>query len=140
MTSGDHKQANNGDPSYAQPSGGPYARNPFPAGNFPAEADIRSVVQTFTDDWNRSDVTAIRSLWCSGSAPDATILGKQIGWYGQIHTSVSSIGGAGDEASAAVAVTTSSHGGEREDWWFLNEGGHWKPCKSSFIWTQDYGH
>ncbi|WP_156675756.1 hypothetical protein [Mycobacterium sp. E183] len=139
MTSSDHHQGNNADSSLSQPSGGPYARRPFPAGNFPAEADISSVVQTFTDNWNRSDVTAIRSLWCSGRAPDATILSKQIGWYGRIQTSVSRIGGAGDEASAAVVVTT-SHGGETEDWWFVNEGGHWKPCKSSFIWTQDNGH
>jgi hypothetical protein len=118
---------------------GPSAHRPFPAGNFTSEGDIRSVVQAFTDDWNRSDVTAIRSLWCSGSVPDATILSKQIGWYGHIETSVKDIGRSGDKASAQITVTT-SHGGEVEPWFFVNEGGSWKPCSVSFIWTQSYGH
>ena len=104
-----------------------------------SECDIRSVVSAFTDDWNKADVTAIRSLWCSGTAPDATILGKQIGWYGHIETSVRDVGGSGDEASAEITVAT-SHGGEKEPWWFVNEGGRWKPCKVSFIWTNDHGH
>ncbi len=104
-----------------------------------SERDIRSVVSAFTDDWNKADVTAIRSLWCSGTAPDATILGKQIGWYGHIETSVRDVGGSGDEASAEITVAT-SHGGEKEPWWFVNEGGRWKPCKVSFIWTNDHGH
>jgi hypothetical protein len=118
---------------------GPSAHRPFPPGNFSSEGDIRSVMQAFTDDWNRSDVTAIGSLWCSGSVPDATILTKQIGWYGHIETSVKDIGRSGDKASAQITVTT-SHGGEVEPWFFVNEGGSWKPCSVSFIWTQSYGH
>jgi hypothetical protein len=118
---------------------GPSAHRPFPPGNFSSEGDVRSVMQAFTDDWNRSDVTAIRSLWCSGSEPDATILSKQIGWYGHIETSVKDIGRSGDKASAQITVTT-SHGGEVEPWFFANEGGSWKPCSVSFIWTQSYGH
>jgi len=117
----------------------PSVREPFSPGSLPSEDGIRSVVNAFTDDWNQSNVTGIRSLWCSGTAPDANILSKQIDSYGRIGTSVRNIGGAGDEASAEVTVTT-SHGGEMEPWWFVNEGGSWKPCKSTFIWTQANGH
>jgi hypothetical protein len=111
------------------------AYNHFSSGQSP-EGDIRAVVKAFTDDWNKPDVTAIRSLWCSGTAPDATILSKQIDWYGHIETSVSDIGGSGDKASAEVTVTSSNTGGEKEPWYFLNEGGSWKPCKTSFLWTR----
>jgi hypothetical protein len=122
---------------------GPSAHRPFPPGSLPSEGDIRSVMQAFTDGWNRSDVTAIRSLWCSRSVPDATILSKQIGWYGHIETSVTDIGGSGGQASAEITVThvgPRSQGGEKEPWFFVNEGGSWKPCSVSFIWTQSYGH
>jgi hypothetical protein len=122
---------------------GPSAHRPFPAGNFSSEGDIRSVMQAFTDDWNRSDVTAIRSLWCSASVPDATILSKQIGWYGHLETSVTDIGASGDKASAEITVTYAgprSQGGEKDPWFFVNEGGSWKPCSVSFIWTQSHGH
>src|SRR5947209_1979689 len=112
-------------PHATDKSFGPSAHRPFPPGNFSSEGDIRSVIQAFTDDWNRSDVTAIRSLWCSGSVPDATILSKQIGWYGHIETSVKDIGRSGDKASAQITIST-SHGGEVEPWFFVNEGGSWK--------------
>jgi hypothetical protein len=122
---------------------GPSAHRLFPPGSFSSEGDIRSVMQAFTDDWNKSDVTAIRSQWCSASVPDATILSKQIDWYGHIETSVRDIGGSGDEASAEVAVTYAgprSQGGLDLPWFFVNEGGSWKPCRVSFIWTQSHGH
>jgi hypothetical protein len=134
-----NKQGQGYNPSSPK-SFGPSAHRPFPPGNFSSEGDIRSVMQAFADDWNRSDVTAIRSLWCSASVPDATILSKQIGWYGQIETSPRNIGGVGDQASADVRITTSKAGGEDLPWFFVNEGGSWKPCSVSFIWTQSYGH
>jgi hypothetical protein len=137
-----NKQGQGYNPSSPK-SFGPSAHRLFPPGNFSSEGDIRSVMQAFTDDWNKSDVTAIRSLWCSASVPDATILSKQIGWYGHIDTSVTDIGRSGDKASAEITVTYAgphSQGGEKEPWFFVNEGGSWKPCSVSFIWTQSHGH
>jgi hypothetical protein len=102
------------------------------------EGGVRSAVKAFTDAWNKPSVTEIRSLWCSGTALDATTLGKQIDHYGHIETSVSDIdnGFGGDEASATVSVTSSKAGGEKETWSFLKERGSWKPCKTSFLWTR----
>jgi hypothetical protein len=134
LTSPDEKQPNGHKSAFEQPAW-PSAREPFTPGNLPSEGDIRSVVKAFTDDWNKSNVTDIRSLWCSRTAPDATVLSKQIDWYGHIETSVRDIGGSGDEASAEITVTT-SHGGEMEPWWFVKEGGSWKPCKVSFLWDR----
>jgi hypothetical protein len=114
-----------------------------PPGQSPSGRDIRSVVKAFTDDWNKADVTAIKSLWCSGNAPDATILRKEIDWFGHIETSVSDIGGSGDKASADIKATFSGPGGtggSMDTWYFLNEGGSWKPCDTAFIWDNAHGH
>jgi hypothetical protein len=131
----DNKQENHG--SAASGLSAPrYDRQPFPAGNFSSEGDIRSIVQAFTDNWNKHDVADIRSLWCSSNAPDPMVLGKQIDRYGHIDTLVKDIGGSGREASAEVTINSSNAGGEVEPWWFVNEGGSWKPCNVSFIWNR----
>ncbi len=122
--------------SSGQSSSGQSSSGQFPPGNLSSEGDIRSVVEAFAADWNKADVTAIRSLWCSGTALDTTTLSKQIDWYGHIETSVSDIGGSGDEATATVKVTSSNAGGDRDTWHFLREGGSWKPCKTVFLWSR----
>jgi hypothetical protein len=122
-------------PSTPQPT---YAREPFSPGNFAAEGAIRSAVQEFTDDWNSSNAAGIKAMWCSSAKhpPDTTVVSKQIIWFGQIETSVKEIGGSGNEASADVTVMSANRGGQRLDWWFVKEGGRWKPCDVSFLWTK----
>lgn len=100
------------------------------------DGHIKSVVKIFTDDWNKRDATELGPLWCSGAVPDAITLNKQISWYGHIETSVSDINASGDEATAAVEVTSSNGFSDRYAWSFLKEGGSWKVCRTNFRFSQ----
>jgi hypothetical protein len=99
-----------------------------------AEDQIRAVVKSSQDAYNRADASAFASTWCkqdtSFTPPDADELRKNLNDSGQVTLTVDSIVVTGDSATVVLEERYSKDTSmnEKRTYKFVREGGAWKNC------------
>lgn len=95
-------------------------------------AQIKQLVQAWTDDFNNKDLAGLQSLMCSGGAAQLPRDIFQLrDRYGPFTNSVSNIKISGDHATADVVSSWSNSngkGGEGFENTYAKENGAWKIC------------
>jgi Protein of unknown function (DUF2510) len=105
-----------------------FARSDKPASD---QDKIKALVHDFTDDYNRSDPDAMRSLMCSESKKlKSDALRRVRAESGPLTTSVSDVQVTGDSATAEVETKQKSKT-DSDTWHFSKEDGAWKVCPTS---------
>jgi hypothetical protein len=92
-------------------------------------AQIKQLVQTWTDDFNNRDLAGMQSLLCSGSASELpTDLFPANDRRGSLSSSVGHIEFDGDRATAGITSNWSGGTGNASTDTYAKEGGVWKIC------------
>jgi ketosteroid isomerase-like protein len=99
-----------------------------------AEDQIRAVVKSAQDAYNKPDAPAFASIWCkqdtSFTPPGATEMRKNLNDSGPVTLTVDSIVVTGDSATVVIEERYSKDTSmnEKRTYKFVKEGGAWKNC------------
>jgi ketosteroid isomerase-like protein len=99
-----------------------------------AEDQIRAVIKSAQDAYNKADAPAFASTWCkqdtSFTPPGADEMRKNLNDSGQVTLTVDSIVVTGDSATVVIEERYSKDTSmnDKRTYKFVREGGAWKNC------------